>query len=174
MKSPSAAWVKRLPWHTQSPRSSTDDLEPAPAAATLPPQQRSVGTSGLGEAAAGPGAEFQFGFDNEVMLPYRTRGNGTLETGLPLTADAAVQDGWLVAEWPDGMKAPIEGMTAEKVRQLVAARTARPSTGMGELWSSTHCISKNHVCLKQKVDHYLLLFAFEQKNPRLRAAAHVW
>jgi len=172
-KSRNAAWVKALPWHAAS---GTDHEEPGVAAkpqaavleTTPPPQKRSRIS-----CKTTAGDEFKFGFDNEVMLPYRTRGNGTPETGLPLTADAAVQDGWLVAEWPDGMTAPIEGMTAEKFRQLVAARTARPS-GIGELWSGTHCSSKNHVCLKQKVDHYLLIVAWEQSRNLVSARLHTW
>jgi len=169
-KTRNATWVKALPWHAAN-GTEEPGIAAKPEAANLettpPPQKRSR----MSPTTAGD--EFKFGFDNEVMLPYRTQGNGTPETGLPLTADAAVQDGWLVAEWPDGMTAPIEGMTAERFRGLVAARSARPS-GNGELWSGTHCSSKNHVCLKQKVDHWLLIVAYEQSRNLVSARLHTW
>ena len=147
LKMPWPTWICELPWNAGGEAAS-----------------KATSKSGPRQAVKGKTADvssYTFSYDNELQLPVRTRG-GIAEPGLPMTADSEVNEaGFLLAEWPDGLKAAMDGMTPEALREMIRS-PATASTG--ELFGMDHSITKNHVCLRQKVDRSLLLVAYEQSK----------
>ncbi len=167
LKSASSKWVRSLPWNAALDEVG-DASTPSTSKRANESRPKITGKSKDADTST------TYGFDKELHLPYRIKPGKRMETGLPLTADATTdENGWLMAEWPDGEQAPIENVTADVLRGLITGRTSK-GQGTGELWSMEHKSSHNHVCVKQKVDHWLLLVGYEQAKHLVCVKMNLW
>ena len=106
-----------------------------------------------------------FKFDEETMLCLKNV-DGTEEWmssyPIDLKKDGADTDE-VSAKWSDGTTATVPGMTIGYFKILTNG-TKSMSASAGRLWEKEQQTTKHDLYIKQRVDHFLLLSLFEQKN----------
>ena len=124
-----------------------------------------------GATATSANVAYSIGFDDEVKLPWRRRGDdGHVELGLPLVRSSTLGDDDLaVGEWPDGFTTQIPGL-----RQKDIGVQSRKRHVVGELFSMEHSVTHNAIGIKQKVDRRLLMCVTEQGKQILMVKMCLW
>jgi hypothetical protein len=152
LKSPTASWVKQLPWHST--------LEGGEATAAKRPKVETA------KYTARP-TEMHYGFDEELMLAYRvprgkTETKKNREMSLPVTVKPDTNlTSTVQATWLDGSVGEIPGLLYSVISDLQRSSGSHGSC-LGVLWEGTHTANNNRVTIKQVVDHNLLLSLYEQ------------
>jgi hypothetical protein len=119
----------------------------------------------------GPQAKhcYIYEFNEELVICTRRLSDGTghSEPSLPLTVPDLSDDTDIVqAEWmTDPLIHEVPGLTIKRLKLLV---NRGGSSYCGELWASTHAVTKHKISIQQRVDRNLLLSLFEQTRQILQ------
>jgi hypothetical protein len=108
-------------------------------------------------------------FDRELMLATRegTGRHASVETSEPIKDRVAPGHEMVEAEFRDGSKHRVPGLTWETFRALIRAGKAK---GMGVLLSLEHKTTKHAIHIMQRVDRKLLLSIYEQGRQKLQVS----
>ena len=105
----------------------------------------------------------QYGFNDEMLLPFRKGSWGTLEIGFPILLEklANVSDGEeVVGEFPDGTKHKLGVKVAAVKDRAKGVRTWGDAT----LWQREHQKSGHVLSIKQSSCRQLLMSLYEQQK----------
>ena len=105
----------------------------------------------------------QYGFNDEMLLPFRKGSWGTLEIGFPILLEklANVSDGEeVVGEFPDGTKHKLGVKVAAVKDKAKGVRTWGDAT----LWQREHQKSGHVLSIKQSSCRQLLMSLYEQQK----------
>jgi hypothetical protein len=140
-KTPTAPWVKALPWNSSDKSSASSSL-----------------------------TEYFFGWNKEMLRATRTvAAGGKKELSLPLEVDADLQDIDLVtATWADGCTHEIPQITQKMLKELMKAGGSKTSAGV--LWEDEHTASHNKLYMAQRVDRCLFSACTSKTNRSSRSA----
>jgi hypothetical protein len=107
-------------------------------------------------------------FNEELVICTRRLADSTAsgEPSLPLTVPDDGDDSDMVqATWmTDPLVHEVPGLTVKRLKLLVN----RCGSYCGELWSSTHTVTKHKIHLQQRVDRHLLVSLYEQTRQILQ------
>jgi hypothetical protein len=108
-------------------------------------------------------------FNEELVICTRrlSDGSGGSEPSLPLTAPDNWDDSDIVqATWmTDPRVHEVPGLTIQRLKLLLMNRGG---SSCGELWASTHAVTKHKIYIQQRVDRHLLVSLYEQTRQVLQ------
>jgi hypothetical protein len=110
---------------------------------------------------------FTIKFDHELMLATRKENKKDMnsETSKPFEDRGKPGHEIVEAEFLDGTKHKVPGMTWESFRALIRSKKAK---GLGALLSLEHKTTKHAITISQRVDRKLLLSLYEQGRQKLQ------
>ena len=179
LKSSRSGWVAALPWRASETKSAEEGSTHAWKTAVPAPSkkatqkhtpshaQQTAKRTRINEKSHGD--TYEYGFDTETQLPWRLGSDGAREPALPLPKVGEYEEEELVAEWPDGHKARLPGVTGKTIAEKPVRRTA-----CEDLATMTHCKTHHKVYLRQRVDHNLIVVAFDQRKHLACIKMNLW